>query len=543
MGNSSRRKRQNRATSGAKRAASSSGAKRAASSRPQSAADRRADRPVSVFDLLDPKLSPAEVAERVAAEFADHAATGTIARMRLEAGIPAGEVAEASRLLLAGATGPPALGVLSFAAVVAHAEGDEQAEHGYTAQMLARTKAAGDAKGWLDVVRFISGTGHPGEAIELAEPYLRDHLEDQDAAFVYAVMLQEAAGLAEPGERERAALERFADRSGLAEVKRAVVAFMGRTGWGELVKNRAADTLALVPGKRLSQAANKECAALAFETAVRGAEEGIEGLTAKQLLELYRSGHRPATALTAFAADPETPPVLARRASDWADHAHYGLWQLMNPSSKPGVWGLDLASGTRRYLQFPPDALDDAARWTVWLGGVVPVDGVWRVTGTGIMLSPVEGDAVAETISQAVEKLIMTTSGGMPLAEMLPPEPIPYGQAPPWGVRWDYFRPQDAGHAQATSGTVMRLAARIAADVEVHRAKRPAGTGDDPGPVTRAWLDAPLLALHGLTPREAARADAPYVMLLESILRQFEYQAGPGADITWLRAELDMGGK
>src|SRR5579863_8143436 len=95
MGNSSRRKRQNRATSGAKRAASSSGAKRATSSRPQSAADRRADRPVSVFDLLDPKLSPAEVAERVAAEFADHAATGTIARMRLEAGIPAGEIGRA----------------------------------------------------------------------------------------------------------------------------------------------------------------------------------------------------------------------------------------------------------------------------------------------------------------------------------------------------------------------------------------------------------------------------------------------------------------
>lgn len=534
MGNSSRRKRQNRATSGAKRAASS---------RPQAAANRPASRPGSIFDLVDPALSPAEVADRVAAEFAGHAAAGTIARMRLEAGIPAAEVAETSRLLLASVTGPPALGALSFAAVVAHAEGDEQAEHGYTTQMLARTKAAGEAKRWLDVVRFISGNGHPGEAIELAEPYLRDHLEDQDAAFIYALILQEAADLAEPGERERAALERFADRSGLAEVKRAVVAFMDRTGWGELVKNRAADTLELVPGKRLSPAANKECAALAFETAVRGAEEGIEGLTAQQLLELYRSGHRPATALTAFAADPETPPTLARRACDWADHAHYGLWQLMNPSTRPGVWALDLASGTRRYLQFPPGALDDVVRWTVWLGGVVPVDGIWRVTGTGMMLSPVEGDAVAETISQAVEKLIMTTAGGMPLAEMLPPEPIPYGQAPPWGVRWDYFRPHDAARTQVTSGTVMRLAARIAADVEIYRAKHAAGAGDDPGPVTSAWPDEPLLALHGLTPREAARADTPFVMLLESMLRQFEYQAGPGAGITWLRAELDLGGK
>jgi hypothetical protein len=502
--------------------------------------------PGSLLGLLDPELSPAEVAERVAAEFADSASTGTIARMRLSAGIPLAEVAEVSRLLQADAADPPGLGVLSFAATVAHAEGDEQAEHGYTAQMLARAQSSGDPKPWLDVVRFISGNGHPGEAIDLAEPYLRDHLEDKDAAFVYSLMLREASELADPGDQERAALERFADRSGLTEIKRAMVAFMDRTHWGEFVQNRAADTLGLVPGKRLSATANQECAALAFETTVRGAQEGIEGLTAKQLLELYREGHQPRTALTAFAADPQTPQALARRATDWADHAHYGLWQLANPSGELGVWGLDVASGTRRYLQFPPDALAGAARWTVWLGGVVPVDGIWRVTGTGIMLSPMEADAMAETIGQAVEKLVMTTSGGMPLAEMLPPEPIPYGQAPPWGVRWDYLEARDAGYTQATSGTIMMLAARLAADVEVHRASRSPEAGEGLEPMTDAWLDEPLLTLHGLTPRQAAHADPPYAMLLESMLRQFEYQASrsgsESAEVTRLRAELDLGG-
>ncbi|MGH3158483.1 MAG: hypothetical protein ACRDNF_18185 [Streptosporangiaceae bacterium] len=507
---------------------------------------RAKDRPGSILGLLCPELSPAEVAERVAAEFADWAGAGTIARMRLDGGIPVAEVAEASRLLQGSSLGPPGLGVLSFAASVAHAEGDEQAEHGYTAQMLTRAPAAGDAELWLDVVRFISGTGHPGEAIELAEPYLRDHLEDGDAAFIYALMLQEAAGLAQRGDRELAALERFADRSGLAEVKRAVMAFMGRTKWGELVQNRALNDLSLVPSKRLPAAMQKECAALAFEAAVRGAEAGIEGMTAKQLLDLYRGGHRPATALTEFAADPDSPAVLARRAADWAQHAHYGLWQMPNPSLGPGVWGVDLASGIRRYLQFPPGTLDGAAQWTVWLGGVVPVDAVWRVTGTGITLSPVEADAVAEVIAQAVDKLIMTTSGGMPLAEMLPPEPIPYGKAPPWGVRWDYFESRDAQYAQATSGTVMMLAARIAADVEIHRAERSPEASEGLWPMTGAWLDEPLLALHGLTPRAAAQADTPYAMLLESLLRQFEYQASSSgtdsADVARLRAELEMGG-
>jgi hypothetical protein len=516
------------------------GAERAARSRPQAQAGHPGGRAHSILGLLGPQLSAAEVAERVAAEFADAVSAGTIARMRLDGGVPVREVAETSRLLRASAAEPPGLGVLSFAATVAHAEGDEQAEHGYTEQMLARAHAAGDDGLWLHVVRFISGTGHPGEAIELAEPYLRDHPDDQNAAFIYAVMLREAAGLAHPGARERAALERFADRSGLAEVKRAVVAFMDRTKWRELVQNRAADDLALVPSKNLPPAGQKECAALAFEAAVRGAEDGIAGLTAKQLIELYRDGHRPKTALTEFAADPGSPAVLARRAADWASHAHHGLWQLMDPSMQPGVWGTDLASGTRRYIQFPPGTLNGSARWTVWLGGVVPVDGIWRATGTGIRLSPAEGDAVAETISQAVDKLIMTTSGGVPLAETLPPEPIPYGQAPPWGVRWDHFEPRDPRYTQVASGTIMMLAARIAADVAWHRAEKPPDHGTGPGPIPGAWLDECLLALHGLTPREAAQADTPHAMLLESMLRQFEYQ---GIDVARLRAELDLGGR
>ena len=537
MGKSSRRKRQGRPSAGTERTA-------------RELADRVEERADSVLRLTDPQVPPAEVADLIAAKFADWVSAGTVAQMRLRNGVPAAEVSEVLRLLLADASELPGLAVLSFAVAVAHAEGDEETERRYTTELLARARDAGGESLCLDVARFISGNGHPGEAIELAEPYLRDHPGDKGAAFTYSVMLREAAGLAEPGDRERAALERFADRSGLADVKRAVMAYMERTEWGDLVTSKGASTLDLIPGRRLSAPVLDVCAGLALEAAVKGTESGIEGMTPKQLIELYRGGHQPQTVLTAFAADPDTPADLARRAADWAEHAHYGLWQLIDPAGKPGVPCLDLASGTRRYIAFPPGALDSVPRWTVWLGGVIPVDGVWHATGTGIMLSPTEADALAETIDRAMEKLVMTTAGGMPLAEMLPPEPVPYRKAPPWGVRWDYFDPGDERYALFVSSTVMMLAARLVADVELHRASHPEDAAAHPAPASEAWLDEPQPALHGLTPRDATEADASSQMLLESLLRQFEYQAAlagpfakPGADPARLRRELGLGGE
>jgi hypothetical protein len=538
MGKSNRRKGQHRTEAGTERNAPHQ-------------ADHARDQVDSSLLLTDPGLSPAEVARLIASEFADWAGAGTVARARLRDGVPAEEVSQVLRLLRATGGDPPGLAVLSFAAAVAHAEGDEEAEHRYTTELLARVRDAEGGRPWHDAVRFISYIGHPGEAIELVEPYLRDHPDDKGIALTYSVMLREAAGLPAPGVREKAALERFADPSGLAEVKRAVMAFMDRTEWGELIRAKGADTLDLIPGKRLTAPALQECADMALEAAVRGTQSGIEGLSVKQLIELYESGHRPQTVLTAFAADPETPAHLARRAADWAEHAHYGLWQLTFPSARPGVNCTDLASGTSRYVAFPPGTLDGVPRWMVWLGGVIPVDGVWRATGTGIRLSPAEADAMAETIAKATEKMIMTTSDRMPLAEMLPPEPVPYQDAPPWGVRWDYFDPRDDALYTATiSSAVMMLAARLAADVELHRASHPQDAAGYPAPISGAWPDEPHQALHGVTPRDAAEADTPSQILLESLLRQFEYQAdltGPfgrtGVNLDRLRQELGWGGE
>jgi hypothetical protein len=209
---------------------------------------------------------------------------------------------------------------------------------------------------------------------------------------------------------------------------------------------------------------------------------------------------------------------------------------------------MDLASGTRRYLDFPPGKLDGVAPWSVWLGGAIPVDGVWRITGTGIMLSPDEGDAVTETLKKAVSKMI-STAQGMPLAELDPPEPVPYDDPPPHGVRWKYFTPLGPMYAAGSGSILMMLAGRLLADVALHRARgpHPGKLAHDPAPTTGDWVDTPLPKLYGLTPRGAAEADVPHKMLLESMLRKFEYQAAlalPGedvADVPALRRTLGMG--
>ncbi|MCL2581469.1 MAG: hypothetical protein FWE35_03330 [Streptosporangiales bacterium] len=383
--------------------------------------------------------------------------------------------------------------------------------------------------------RALSRAGHPGEGAGLLEQYLREHPGSEPAGHAYGSLLRNAFEMDEPGESERDAIARFRDRSGLEEVKRAVAEFLDRTRWGALVTDRAATGLEEVPQRILSVAETRECAALAFEAAVWGAQEEAGRMPLNKLIALYRDGLVPDTPLTAFASDSGTPPHLARRASDWAEHSHYGLWQLIYPEPRPGAWARDLISGTQRFLDFPPEVIGGAPRWSVWLGGAIVVDGVWRVTGTGLMLSPAEADAVAAVVDHGVDMMAKTLSG-MPLAEMVPGGPIPFGKAPPWGVRWEYFNPLGPEYAKRAGGVLMMLSAKIAGQVYQHRISH--GRAEAPVPAGPSWVREPLAALDGRTPLQAAGAGAPWQMVLESRLRQFEYQ---GADTAGLRTALGWG--
>jgi hypothetical protein len=376
----------------------------------------------------------------------------------------------------------------------------------YLADVPARRQETAD-EDWLAALEGMGERGHPGEAVEQIEPFVRDHLHDERAALTYARLLRQAAAIEPKGDREREALERFTDRSGLAEAKRAVTRFLARhPDWDEFVQDRAVQDFQLVPGKLLSAEAASECAALIWEANVRGADLAMRGKTAKETRGLHLGNHTPKTLLMAFADDPETPPRLARRAADWAEYGHYGLWQLHDPAPSPGTWGTDLASGTRRYLDFPPGKLDGVPPWSVWLGGAIPVDGIWRVTGTGIMLRPDEGDAVTEALDEKAVSKAVSTAQGMPLAELDPPEPVPYDDPPPHGVRWEYFTPLGPMYAAGSGSILMMLAGRLLADVALRRARgpRPGKHAHDPRPVrpsltaSAAWYSPPGATALGL---------------------------------------------
>lgn len=306
----------------------------------------------------------------------------------------------------------------------------------YVDGVLAGRQETAD-EGWLAGLLSMGESGRPGEAIEQVEPFVRDHLHDEQAALAYARLVRQAAAMEPKGDRERNALERFTDRSGLAETKHAVTQFLSRhPDWDEFVKDRAVQDFQLVPGKLLSAEAVSECAALILEANVRGADLAMKGKTSKQTIGL-----------------------------------------------------------------------------------------------------------------KAVSKMLGTAQG-MPLAELDPPEPVPYDDPPPHGVRWKYFTPLGPLYAAGSGNILMMLAGRLLADVALRRVRgpHPGKFADDPVPTTRDWADTPLQRLYGLTPREAAEADVPYQMLLESMLRALEYQAAlalPGedvADVPALRQTLGMRG-
>jgi hypothetical protein len=414
---SSRRKKQDRAKTEARHAE-------------QSRLRAKADRGRQVVEhysrLLDPETRPAEAAGLLAADMPDTLAAGAMVHMRLNLGVSAEEIGETARLLLAAAPEPPGIGVLTVAAWAAHLAGDEDGEHRYARELLDRADTSGDTGMRLEVIRGVSVRGHPGEACELIEPFLREHPDDERAAEVYADALGRAHGEAEPGDRERAALARYADRSGIDALREQLRAFLDRTDWGETIRKRAAADRARLEKEHWGPAEHDVFKALAVEVAVKYPDDS----------GVARADGLANTALRTFAADPKVPAELSARASEWDDHVHYGVWQLPDPIGAPGVWCTDLVSGTRRYAQFPAALPGEAAPWSVWLGALVPVDGIWRGTGAGIWLSPVEGDAVAERAHRTAEYEIMAMTD-VPRDRLPEPGGIRFGQAGPYCVRWE----------------------------------------------------------------------------------------------------------
>jgi hypothetical protein len=490
---SNRRKRQDRVKAAANRAEQAR--RRARAEREQQSAER-------YRHLLDPLTSPADVAGILAVELPDSLVAGAMMQIRLISGVPGEELAQTARLMLASATGPPPLGTLAVAAWAAHVTGDEDAEHGYASELLSRADAVDDPDLRLEVIRAVSSRGHPGEACELIEPYLRGHPDDELAGGIYAEALVKAHAEAAPGERERAALARFGDRSGSEALRAAIDAFLGRTEWGATVRKWAAAERSRLKAKHWQAAERGEFDALAAEVAltypvadVAGSPEADEAASDDDLVN---------TPLRAFAADPATPGELAARASEWDQYVRFGIWQVPEPKAAPGVWCTELVSGMRRYAQFPAAALDGAAPWSVWLGALVPADGIWRSTGNGIWLSPLEGDAVAEYAEQAVWQ-VLEEFLGVPRDGLPEPGEIRFGQAEPYCVRWETDEEPEPEFGENISLVIAGLMTVLASRVWWKRSAPVELTNTDGDPMI--LIDATVMVSGDATEWLSARSD------------------------------------
>jgi len=490
---SNRRKRQDRVKANAKRAEHTR--RRAKAERERQAAER-------YRRLLDPRTSPAEVAGILAAELPDSLTAGAMMQIRLSSGVPGEELAQTARLMLASATGPPPIGTLAVAAWAAHVTGDEDAERGYASELLSRADVIDDPELRLEVIRAASVRGHPGEACELIEPYLRERPDDELAAGIYAEALAQAHAETEPGERERAALARYGDRSGSEALRKAIDAFLSRTQWGATVRTWVDAERSRLEAEYWQTAERGEFDALAAEVALTHPVAGVPGYPEAGGTA---SGDGPVnTPLRAFAADPATPGELAALASQWDRHARFGIWQVKEPGTAPGAWCTELVSGLRRYARFPAAALDGAAPWSVWLGALVPADGIWRSTGNGIWLSPLEGDAVAEYAEQAVWHVLEELSGA-PRDRLPEPGKIRFGQAEPYCVRWETGEEPAPEFGEDISPVIARLTPVLAAQVWWKRSVPVALTNTDGDPMM--LIDATVTVSGDVAGRLSARSD------------------------------------
>jgi hypothetical protein len=376
---------------------------------------------------------------------------------------------------------------LTFAAGAAHAAGDVDQANRLLDDALRVPDGVDDDDEYqpirTELMTHLRLLGRVADAVEQTEALLRRDLDDEAAAEQYALAIAHAFLLvstdgpsAHP--REQAALERFADRSHLVELQDAVAAYIPRSRYRASVEDSVTGWLSVAgdwdPHERAA------LAILVQEQAQTVAQPSPDGPAGQGPGE----GEDNLGLLEEFADDAAVPAELGERARVWREHVRYGLWQVADPEPAPGVWCMDISTCTSRYVEFPAEMIERLPRWGVLFGPVVPVDGIWRSTGNAVQLSPTEADAIAETLTDAVEGLAQDLTGkSSKRAFRRARQPVPFGDAAPHNVtayEVDGFDPQTA---QLMSYVTCTLLPRLTVDLHDYRAEPPAVLNSDGDPM------------------------------------------------------------
>jgi hypothetical protein len=214
--------------------------------------------------IHDPGTPAAELAALLAEQYQDVPVAGWLVPALLAEGSSLERLEDAAQLILAAdadGQGAPSLTALTFAAATARVAGNAEEERRLIDRALAAADEAGDPDTRLEVIDFISVSGHAAEAVELLEPRLRQAPDDEFAADLYGAAIAKVhakASQAEATDAERAALRRFADRSGLIALRDAVGAFLAGTELGQAVQAQVTEELSAAedidwpPGDRVA---------------------------------------------------------------------------------------------------------------------------------------------------------------------------------------------------------------------------------------------------------------------------------------------------
>ncbi|MGI8773407.1 MAG: SEC-C metal-binding domain-containing protein [Actinomycetota bacterium] len=265
----------------------------------------------------------------------------------------------------------------------------------------------------------LQGCGRLADSVEVLEAMLRADPADDSAHDAYRDVMREIderfETLAEDEscpcgsgalyekcclEREEAALGRFDDRRVFDELREKLAAFMGRGEYRGPVVEALRDWLGMDeddgddPGELFLEPAETQLFA--------------EWALAAGIVPIDDEDPDIATSLLAeFAEDPATNEESARRARDWHEHCRYGLWVVEDTVPRPTICLREILTRERMWVEMPPALLEDRARWEVLLGYVVPVDGIWRMGGSFMPLTPAIGDAVARSALEIVEGVVV----------------------------------------------------------------------------------------------------------------------------------------
>jgi len=212
-----------------------------------------------------------------------------------------------------------------------------------------------------------------------------------------------------------------------------------------------------------------------------------------------------ASLLGRFADDPATPPPLAAAARDWLRYVHYGLWLWDGPGpltdrtadptaeptsepaadpisqSAPGAWLTDIVTRRTVFAALPPDH-HGLARWSILMGPLGPVDGVWHSGASLVVLDPAAGDRVAEAVLEMTDDVVraLATERGLRLP---PPRPTHRGAPPPHGVLSDLLDPMDDAEADITAKVLGSALGDLLGLVEAINRTGPTLTNTDGDPL------------------------------------------------------------